>query len=325
MSISLTILKNLNLKKINNKIIYSTNFRKFSTSSSSSDPFKSSNDSLDEILPDHLHYNIPKYSKNPKEFDFPWLIHGAPFLEIKARFLPEQIFVRGQTPKSDLLKHLFKIYRGVLLASSENDYEFLQEYCEPKFYEKLKNKLEEYKLRKYTIEVVEDMKANNGYRLFPEMHLYDCVVIKGLFIDREKNMGENDYSVCNDIEDMGFVSYIPNYLSDPNNFKTKEQAEDKLNSGEFKNIIFRSYCIFKSGLKLFVVDRFGNKVFDYPTSYNYNHACVFESLMVPPPPFKSFSQVETYTEWIAKHKFGVWKMIDMDNWMKGNPYFSEKK
>jgi hypothetical protein len=39
--------------------------------------------SSDNILPDHLLYNIPKYDKNPTNFDFPWLINGAPILEIK--------------------------------------------------------------------------------------------------------------------------------------------------------------------------------------------------------------------------------------------------
>ena len=24
-------------------------------------------------------------------------------------------------------------------------------------------------------------------------------------------------------------------------------------------------------------------------------------------------------EWIAKHTFGVWKMVDLDNWLVGNP------
>lgn len=37
----------------------------------------------DDILPDHLFYDIPKYTKNPENVDFPWLIGGAPFLELK--------------------------------------------------------------------------------------------------------------------------------------------------------------------------------------------------------------------------------------------------
>ena len=38
----------------------------------------------DEIeMPDHLKYDIPKYNKNPDNVDFPWLIGGAPYLELK--------------------------------------------------------------------------------------------------------------------------------------------------------------------------------------------------------------------------------------------------
>lgn len=283
--------------------------------------FFSEDRNLQDILPDHLTYKIPKYNKNPKEFDFPWLINGAPFLEIKARFLPEQTFLRTKTAKYEVLKHLFKIYRGVLLAISENDIEFLGEYCEKTFLSNLQKKLTEFQELKYQIEVYEDMKANNGFRLLPEMHLYDTIIIKGLFLERDKNGKESDYSVCDDLDDMGFISYIPNYLQDPNNFRKKEHTEEILNTGEFKQIIFRSYCMFKSGLKLFIKDRYGNLIFDYPANYNYNHVCVFETAMLPPPTVKSFSQVETYTEWIAKHNFGVWKLIDMDNWLKGNPYF----
>jgi len=87
----------------------------------------------------------------------------------------------------------------------------------------------------YQMELVEDMKAENSSRINPELHLYDCIVIKGLSIERKKNMAESNYSVCNDIEDMGFISYIPNYLSDPMNFKNKEIAEEKLKL-EFKNV-----------------------------------------------------------------------------------------
>jgi hypothetical protein len=206
----------------------------------------------------------------------------------------------------------------VLLASSEYDYDFLNEYLEDTFHKKLVDKLDEYKARKYQFELVEDLKANNGYRLLPQMHLYDSIIIKGLTLKRGVN--NKDYSVCNDIEEMGFVSYIPLYISDPKNFMTKDIAEEKLKL-EFKNVIFRAYCMFKCGYKLFVCDRFGKKVFDYDSDYNYNHVCVFETLMQEPPAFQSFSKTETYTEWISKHNFTTWKMIDMDNWMKGNPYF----
>lgn len=41
--------------------------------------------------------------------------------------------------------------------------------------------------------------------------------------------------------------------------------------------------------------------------------------MEPPPVNKSWSKNETLSEWIQKHTFGTWKMVDLDNWLVGNP------
>jgi hypothetical protein len=61
--------------------------RKFSKTLYKQKYFKlfSTNTGAESILPDHLVYNIPKYDKNPENFDFPWLINGAPLLEIKVK------------------------------------------------------------------------------------------------------------------------------------------------------------------------------------------------------------------------------------------------
>jgi len=41
--------------------------------------------------------------------------------------------------------------------------------------------------------------------------------------------------------------------------------------------------------------------------------------MDPPPQNKSFTKNETLAEWIQKHTFGTWKLVDLDNWLVGNP------
>lgn len=64
---------NLDLLENKNKIIYNQNKYNFSTKFNNKD----------DTFPDHLFYDIPKYSKNPENVDFPWLIGGAPFLELK--------------------------------------------------------------------------------------------------------------------------------------------------------------------------------------------------------------------------------------------------
>jgi hypothetical protein len=130
---------------------------------------------------------------------------------------------------------LFKIYRGVLLAATQYDYEFIEEYCEAQLAKRLKYWLEDLKEKKQYLELLEDIKANKGKRIYPELQLYDSIVIKGIKAERELNMPENNYSVYNDIDHMGFISYIPLYLSDPKNFINKEETE-KLLEEEFKTV-----------------------------------------------------------------------------------------
>jgi len=41
--------------------------------------------------------------------------------------------------------------------------------------------------------------------------------------------------------------------------------------------------------------------------------------MKAPPKFNSSYKLENYMEWIGKFKFTNWRMVDMDNWLLGNP------
>lgn len=101
----------------------------------------------EDFLPDYL---IPSkeaiaIKRNPVAINLPWLIQGTPKIEIKDRFMGEQIFSRMQVHKNEVLHHLFKIYRAVLLSMSDHDYEFLGSYCEKTFQEKLVSRLKSLK------------------------------------------------------------------------------------------------------------------------------------------------------------------------------------
>lgn len=60
-------------------------------------------------------------------------------------------------------------------------------------------------------------------------------------------------------------------------------------------------------------------MFSYPEDYTWQHVGVFETLMDPPKKFTKWSGSENTMEWVAKHEFGVWKLVDLDNWLVGNP------
>ena len=53
----------------------------------------------------------------------------------------EQIFARMKVNRTEVMHHLFKIYRAVLLSSADRDFDFLEQYCEEMFFEKLRNRL----------------------------------------------------------------------------------------------------------------------------------------------------------------------------------------
>jgi len=67
--------KNDNRKNDNFNNININHFNKFN--------FSNKFNEKADIFPDHLFYEIPKYQKNPDNIDLPWLIGGAPFLELK--------------------------------------------------------------------------------------------------------------------------------------------------------------------------------------------------------------------------------------------------
>lgn len=223
--------------------------------------------------------------------------------------------------KNEVLEHLFKVFRAVLMSAQERDFEFMEQYCEEVFFTKLRNRLNQIKTQGYTLVLEEDVHADRGKPMQVEANMYDHTVIKGLSMVRSENGSEQDYMIFNDIENMGFISYVPKYIADPTNFA--DAALNKEIHKEAHKVIFRAYVLFKTGYKLYLKDKYGKNMFEYDThkvdGYTWQHVGVFETLMEAPPKFTKWSQSENYMEWIQKHNFGVWKMVDLDNWLVGNP------
>jgi hypothetical protein len=43
----------------------------------------------DEFLPDYMVKDAPTYKRNPVAINLPWLINGAPSIDIKTRYMGE--------------------------------------------------------------------------------------------------------------------------------------------------------------------------------------------------------------------------------------------
>ena len=278
----------------------------------------------DEFLPDHFMKKAPEYKRNPIAINLPWLINGAPEIDIKTRFMGDQIFSRLRVHKGEVLEHLFKIYRAVLLSAADSDYEFLREYWEETFSNKLIKRLDKLKESEIQFVVKEDFHSGDGKKagliskpIETEANMYDHTVIKGLSVNRKENGTEDDYIINNDIENMGFISYVPKYITLPENFSNPDK--NKVIHNEAHKIIFRAYVSIKSGYKIHLIDKFGKDAFTYPDDYTWRHVAVFESQMSIPDKFTKWSLSENLMEWISKHTFGIWRLVDLDNWLVGNP------
>ena len=142
-------------------------------------------------------------------------------------------------------------------------------------------------------------------------------MIKGLSPVRRDNGAEDDYFIYNDIENMGLISYVPKYITDPANFA--DPKRNKEIHSEAHKVTYRAYVTFKTGYKLYLRDKYDKDMFQYPEDYSWQHVGVFETLMEPPAKFTKWSQSENLMEWLGKHTFTEWKMVDLDNWLVGNP------
>ena len=71
----------------------------------------------------------------------PCLIKEVPEIEIQTSFIGEQVFSPIKVHKNEGFDHLFKIYRAILFASADRDFDFLEKYWDEMFFIKLRNRL----------------------------------------------------------------------------------------------------------------------------------------------------------------------------------------
>lgn len=84
-------------------------------------------------------------------------------------------------------------------------------------------------------------------------------------------------------------------------------------------MICRVLAYIRTPLRMRVISPDGNEIKIDENMYTWEHLAVFETQMIETPKFKSFYKLENYMEWMGKFKFGTWKMVDLDNWVLGNP------
>jgi hypothetical protein len=167
-----------------------------------------------------------------------------------------------------------------------------------------------------------------------ESYIFDKLLIKGVYQDREKNGHSRDYILVNTFENLGiryfmnkyFTSYASRYRTDKDLMTSMVEYNADSGSGHLshmkeanRNFILRISMVINHPYKLGIGD-----IIQYPDKgYKYTHLAVFENELISPPPAYLASQ--NFEEWLARHYIDPngWKLVDIDGFMGGNSFFKE--
>lgn len=117
-------------------------------------------------------------------------------------YIVQRMFSEHKVPDNFVMDYLFKVYMGTVKAMADQDEEFLGEYLEKSFATKLGQRIKTLKEKGYRLSVVEDVIGRNGQPIPKKVEVLDSVFIKGLFMDRSKNMSEDQYHIFNDSDNL---------------------------------------------------------------------------------------------------------------------------
>ena len=111
------------------------------------------------------------------------------------------------------------------------------------------------------------------------------------------------------------ITYTPNYLTSDNE-KFINPEENKTVYKGYEKMVLRVLLLIKSPLRLVVPE------LPIPDELNtYEHIVIMENEMIAPPHLESSYKLETLVEWLGKYRFGEWRVVDIDNFMRGNSPF----
>ena len=156
---------------------------------------------------------------------------------------------------------------------------------------------------------------------------------KGVYFDRTKNDANIHYFLNNELASEGVRHFYHKYFTGLNHhyyFKTdssgklQKQAEDEykfkyIMDERNRSIVLRMYGVVKNP------GRFSRKSGSslYSSDYTGNHIVIFENQLKEPPVISLTNP--NPDKWIMNHKIdhSLWRVTDIDNYMKGNPFFNQ--
>ncbi len=169
------------------------------------------------------------------------------------------------------------------------------------------------------------------------LNVLDHFLNKGLNVDRSRNGLNIDYFMGNSSEDMGLKHYIHRYFLAESHFSYvyamdengkllwKRSQHNELRHQRVKQdmqIILKTIVevVDSNRLQVYPAGSTAGKIRRGP-EFTGRHVLVFENLLKAPP--AQAAMTVPYVDWISDHKLPKdnWVLVDIDNYLNGNPYF----
>lgn len=180
------------------------------------------------------------------------------------------------------------------------------------------------------------------------MFLHDKIFIKGISSVRSQNDTNADYIADKHLESIGIRSYIhkfhlglqPYYFKlafekdfekmteeevkkDPQAYYTRMMTLKQEIHNQRKRMTDNSFRMVLRCTMMLTDRSIGQLNCELEPEYTGNHIAVFECALKTPPSLQMIDH--THRDYVVGHRmnFKNWKLVDIDNWMKGNPYFDK--
>ena len=178
---------------------------------------------------------------------------------------------------------------------------------------------------------------NNNNSLLKNGEIVESILIKGLFQKRLLNHTPESYFVLDNFDNLGIKYYMHKSFKGSNEFTDEDPYLFSFNKNETSlnekfslikkrdlKIILRMYYKISDSSKILYSKKDEPINFDFNDIKDLKHLLVLENELIAPN--NLFLLNHSFEDWIANHTIEMnnWKLVDVDNFMKGNSYFYNK-
>lgn len=159
---------------------------------------------------------------------------------------------QARIPEQTMMNYFQKLFIASLHAIANSDRQFLDEYLESRFAEKVMESNEKLGAKGLFLEVKSDLKED-GLFVSTFCEVVDGILVKGLTSDRRANGAPEDFHLWSDLDDMGIAVYTHKKYSDPENFIDPEA--NKRVYDDFEVVLVRLLLSIKTPYVLNIMKR----------------------------------------------------------------------